>query len=190
MIIDLMKKRTSVRNFSDKDISDENMNTILEAARFSPSGGNEQQYIFGVISDKMKINEISDIANKQKWIKTCNKIVVLCSKIKSDEKNGRWIQEKRYPNLEISKIDKKLYTSLNIEEHQTKIPGTVMMLQALELGIYSTWVSLFDVDKLKKLLNLPEDIYPSEMLILGYPKDELKYLKKKELSEITFKDEY
>ncbi len=38
--------------FSDKKISQEIINYILEAGRLSPSGGNEQPWKFGVINDK------------------------------------------------------------------------------------------------------------------------------------------
>ncbi len=41
-----------MRDFSDKKISQEIINYILEAGRLSPSGGNEQPWKFGVINDK------------------------------------------------------------------------------------------------------------------------------------------
>ena len=67
MLLDLLKKRSSVRNFIDKDIPNEIINYILEAGRLSPSGGNEQPWKFGVINNQELIRKISEIAYNQKW---------------------------------------------------------------------------------------------------------------------------
>ena len=42
MIADLLKKRCSIRSFLDRKIPEDVLGAILEAARLSPSGGNEQ----------------------------------------------------------------------------------------------------------------------------------------------------
>jgi len=51
MLLDLLRKRYSCRNFSDRKISKEIINYMLECGRLSPSGGNEQPWKFGVITD-------------------------------------------------------------------------------------------------------------------------------------------
>ncbi len=79
MLLDLLKKRSSVRNFIDKDIPDEIINYILEAGRISPSGGNEQPWKFGVINNQELIRKISEIAYNQKWIGNANLLIVLCT---------------------------------------------------------------------------------------------------------------
>jgi len=42
MLLDLLKKRYSCRNFSNKKISDDIICYILECGRLSASGGNDQ----------------------------------------------------------------------------------------------------------------------------------------------------
>ena len=146
MLVDLLSKRSSVRHFSSREIPDEIVHSILEAGRMSPSGGNEQPWAFGVITDQKTIGRIADIAYGQKWIKSAPLLIVLVSKIVSDERGGRDIQKYRYPRwyAEIETMDKDLFSCLNLEEHQTKIPGTHMVLQALEYDLGSTWISYFD----------------------------------------------
>lgn len=192
MVNELLKKRRSVRDFMEKTISDEIIETILEAGRLSPSGGNEQSWIFGVIKDKELISKISKISYNQDWINTAPLLIVLCTIIVDDDKGGRNIQKVRFPTLkeDIEKMDKILYSSLNMEEHQTKICGTHMALSALENGIYSTWVSYFNVEELSKLLNLPSSIIPSEILVFGYPKHNLKPTEKKLIREVSFINYY
>ena len=68
MIIDLLKKRCSVRKFKQVTIPQDTIEYIIEAGRLSPSGGNEQPWMFGIVNDKDLINRISVAAYNQKWI--------------------------------------------------------------------------------------------------------------------------
>lgn len=188
MILELLKKRRSVRLFSEKEIDKEVINYMLECGRLSPSGGNEQPWKFGVITDKDTINKITNYCYNQKWISNAKLLIVLCSTIVNKNKGGRDIQIARFPELkdEIQKLNDNLYNRLNLEEHQTKIAGTHMVLAGLEKGVTSTWVSYFDVDMVSKLLNLPNEIIASEIIVFGYPKEKSKSITKKELENIVF----
>ncbi len=188
MIAELLKNRFSVREFQDKPIPGDVMKSILESGRLSPSGGNEQPWVFGVITDRNLISQIADIAYKQEWIVNAPLLIVLCTVGVNDDRGGRDIQKQRFPEYTelIEKMDQDLYWALNQEEHQTKIAGTHMALVALENGVGSCWVSLFNVKRLAKLLNLPMGCTPSEILVLGYPKEDRKLTKKKEINEVVF----
>lgn len=192
MLLDLLRNRCSVRKFKDSSIPSEIIDLILEAGRLSPSGGNEQSWKFGVITDKELICQIAELSYNQVWIKTSPLLIVLCAIIVDDNRDGRIIQKKRFPRYEqeIEKMDKELYSFLNLEEHQTKIPGTYMGLCALENGIYSTWVSYFNVEEVAKILRLPKYCIPSEIIAFGYPENELKYRDKKNIEEILFHNYY
>lgn len=191
-VINLLNKRSSIRSFLDKDIPNDVLNIILEAGRLSPSGGNEQPWKFGVITNKELIHTISQLAYNQKWIATSPLLIVMCTEIIDDQNGGRDIQKRRFPFIhdKIADMDKTLYSSLNLEEHQTKIPGTHMMLAALEQGIYSTWISYFDVVKLQDLLGLPQNIIPSEIIAFGYPKGKIAKRSKKHIDNIVFYNHY
>ena len=60
MIIELLEKRISVRKYQDKPLPANVLQTILEAGRLSPSGGNEQAWVFGMITDKALITAIAE----------------------------------------------------------------------------------------------------------------------------------
>jgi nitroreductase len=189
--LDLLKHRRSLRDFADKDVSSDVINEILEAGRLSPSGGNEQPWCFGVITEKSLISQIADLAS-QPWLASAPLVIVLCVVPVSDEGGGRDIQVDRFPQYkdQIMAMETDLYHALNMEEHQTKIPGTHMLLAALERGLGGCWVSRFDVRKLAEILHLPVDILPSELLILGYPAGEKPPKRKRSLSELTFYNKY
>jgi nitroreductase len=188
MLVDLLRERRSCRNFTGEEVKKTVIDNILEAGRLSPSGGNEQPWKFGVITDKNLIQKIARIAYNQSWIATASFLVVLCTGYVPDERGGRDIQKSRYPELSevITQMDIGIYTKLNQEEHQTKIPGTHMITAGLEQGLSATWISLFKVDEVALLLNLPENFIPGEIIAFGYPSKKEKPLKKKSLEEIVF----
>lgn len=192
MIVDLLKTRCSMRKFKQMQIPQDIVDHIIEAGRLSPSGGNEQPWMFGIISDKELIRKIALAAYNQEWIRSAPLLIVLCTTIVEDERGGRDIQVSRFPEWknEILNMDKELYSRLNSEEHQSKIPGTNMVLAALEQGVYSTWVSYFNVSEVSKLLNLPSSYIPSEILVFGYPEGEVKPRAKKKKNEIVFINSY
>ena len=187
-IIELLTKRFSVRKFQQKPVPEKALGDILEAGRLSPSGGNEQPWAFGVITEPDLIKQIAQIACNQSWIESAPLLIILCTLPVADSSGGRDIQMQRFPEYaqKIAEMDADLYWSLNQEEHQTKIAGTHMALAALEQGIGSCWVSRFNVRQLTQLLNLPTGYLPSEILVFGYPDSPQKPARKKSLDELVF----
>ena len=192
MITELLSTRFSVRQFQDKPIPDSILASMLEAGRLSPSGGNEQAWMFGVIRDRDLIARVAEIACGQKWLAQAPLLIVLCTIPVNDARGGRDIQCDRFPEYVeiIRQMDQDVYWALNQEEHQTKIAGAHIALAALEHGIGSCWVSRFEVKPLASLLDLPENVLPSEILALGYPSRRKKPLPKKRLDEVVFYNTY
>lgn len=192
MIIELLKRRSSVRNYQDRPIPTEVLQTILEAGRLSPSGGNEQPWLFGVITDAELIAALADLAYKQVWIAQAPCVIALCTVGVADARGGRDIQQLRYPQYRaaMAEMERGLYLALNQEEHQTKIAGTHMVLAALEQGVGACWVSRFNVPSVAQLLNLPAGTLPAELLVLGYPARAPRPQAKKALEEMVFYDRY
>lgn len=191
MILELLKGRASVRKFSSERVAEDLIQSILEAGRLAPSGGNEQSWKFGVVTDRDQILKIADIAYGQKWIATASFLIVLCTGIVEKERGGRDVLIARFPRYkaEILALPEEIYAAFTMEEHQTKIPGTQMMLAALEEGIASTWVSYFEVESLNELLSLPQGWTASEILAFGYPEEQMGMKPKKPLKEIVFWNE-
>ncbi|MBI9008729.1 MAG: nitroreductase [Tenericutes bacterium] len=57
--VETILKRRSVRDFLDKPISEEELQTIIKCGLFAPSAKNRQNWHFTVITNKDKIDEIS-----------------------------------------------------------------------------------------------------------------------------------
>lgn len=192
MLLDLLKTRYSCRNFSEKPIPSGIISYILECGRLSPSGGNEQPWKFGVITDKKLICQLAQAASvnyRQDWIGRSPLVIALCTQVLASE-NGE-IAMRRFPTFhdDLQKLDKKLLTAMSMEEHQTKIPGEHMVLAALEHGIYSTWISSVDCEKVAELLNV-QNYLVTNLIAFGYPATAGKSVRKKKLDDIVFTNRF
>ena len=68
--LDCIRARRSTRSFEDKQIEPEQLDALLEAAIWAPSGGNSQSWLFTVIRNKDTLLHINALvrAGFQHWI--------------------------------------------------------------------------------------------------------------------------
>lgn len=165
--LDLVKKRSSIRNFSTKPIEKEKLDYLLEAVRFSPSAVNFQPWSFIVIQDTEKIKKLSECYPRD-WFRTSPVCIVACG-----NHTQSWHRK-----------DGKDHCDIDIA-----IAVTHMVLAATELQLGSCWVCNFDEKKCCEILNLPEGIEPIALIPIGYPSDpsvfENNMAKRKTIDEIV-----
>jgi nitroreductase len=65
-----------------------------------------------------------------------------------------------------------------------------LVLTAHELGLGTVHVGLMDAKKIEETLQVPEGIRVVELTPLGYPDEQPKVPKRRELSEIVFHEKY
>jgi nitroreductase len=165
LILDLLKERYSAREFLDQAIPDEIVSDMLEGARLAPSGGNEQAWAFGVVTDSNLIRQIASLSYRnEKWMADAPLIVALCTRLTGCIAT----EDLRFPELAVAKDN--FLECIAMEEHQVKISGTQMALIALEHGIQCTWVSHYRVKEVAQVLRLPARYLPSNLLVFGYSK--------------------
>jgi nitroreductase len=142
--MDVVVARKSVRGFMDKAVEDEKLAKVLEVARLAPSWANKQCCRYIVVKDKAKIQEVSGSFS---WLKQAPVILVACANPKdSGDRNG----------MNYYLVD------VGISMQQLVLAAT-----ALELG--TCWIGAFDEAKVKKALQIPENIKVVAMTPLGYP---------------------
>lgn len=191
MLLDLLQKRYSCRNFSDRPISSEIVAYMLECGRLSASGGNHQPWKFGVVTDAGMIGRIAEAAStnfRQPWIAKAPLVIVLCTERRQEKAT---VELKRFPSLDgaLRQMDQDVYTAVYMEEHQTKIPGEHMVLAALEHGVYSTWISSMDCERVGALLGV-QGYLVTNAIAFGYPESHRALTPKKSLRDITFTDQF
>jgi len=195
----VIEKRQSIRNFSDKKIDTEIMNSILRAGRLSPSGGNAQNRYFGIIEDNKIKKDLAEAAGKQMWIAKAPVVIAHCSYIGYDlaevaEDNfALKVNKTRFGSKLISYLnsyhDRRMMNSF-WNNSNPLIPGEHMLLAAENYGISGCWVGYLDIKKASEILNLPDDIVCLFLMPLGYAAEKKESKEKKTLDELVFYDNW
>jgi len=64
-LMSVIQKRRSVRVYKSGKVSDAQLNTILEGARWAPSGANTQPWEFVVTRDRKKMKRIREVYDNE-----------------------------------------------------------------------------------------------------------------------------
>lgn len=147
---DLIKKRWSPRAFTGKEISQKDLETILEASSWAFSSMNYQpwRYIYAHKNDTQNFQKMVDCLApfNQSWAK--NASVLILSMAKKNYDDGK-------PNISA--------------EHDLGAANSTLALQAFSMNIYSHVMGGFDRNKTIMQLNIDEkEFNPVAFIALGY----------------------
>lgn len=167
-VLDNIYQRRSVRNFSDKEVSDEIIKEIIRAGTYAPTAVNKQPWRFVVIKNKQLIEEYDNRAKKA---------FLAAYKDTENPDMVRFVQFLSKPKTRIfygAPVLILVFASPNvINEHDCALAAENMMLAAQSLGIGSCWIGLagglgYDIEFLKEV-GVPEGHKLIAPLIFGYP---------------------
>jgi nitroreductase len=174
--------RRSIRSFKTDPIPNEYFNELLNAARLAPSGCNAQPWRFKIVTEQAAKSEIAYAAYNQTFISRAPAVIVCCADINGYlEGTVSGIQdlgkigaaENRIVDILLKRADQlKLYS---IEQLGPQIAFNVaiaiehIVLRALDFGLGTCWIRLFDVNKIRELFRWEENILPVTLLPIGYP---------------------
>ena len=141
--------RRSVRKYKKDQISEEIIKKLLNAAMCAPSALNEQPWEFIVVDDETLLDKISQFSNHSSFVKTAPLAVVVLA------------------NLD--KVKSTLY-------HQDLAACTQnLMLEAVTHNLGTCWLGTYPKEDrmsyVKNLFNLPDNIEPFSIIVVGYPED-------------------
>ncbi|HHN66386.1 MAG TPA: nitroreductase [Nitrospirae bacterium] len=178
-LFEAIRTRRSIRRFSDRDVEDDKVTRILDAARMAPSWANLQCWRFIVVRDRQKRETISELTYVESFF------APLGYKVNPAKKGIReapvLIVACAIPGDSGSLWDQNYYlTDLGIASEN-------LMLATHALGLGTVFVGVFDEQKIKELLSIPENIRVVGLFPIGYPLEEKKEPpKRKPLEEIVF----
>lgn len=166
-IFEIFKLRRSIRAFTEEDVSDEQIEKILEAARWAPSAGNIQPWEFIVVRRPDIKRDLARAALNQTFIEEAPVVIVACA---NEIRSGR-IYGSRGVNLYC------------IQDTAAAIEN--MLLAACALGLGACWVGAFDEEAARKILRIPRGVRPVAMIPVGYPAEKPSPPRKRPLKEIA-----
>ncbi|WP_326910762.1 nitroreductase family protein [Sedimentibacter sp. MB31-C6] len=181
-LIEAIKSRRSIRKFKSDAIPNNYIYELIKAARLAPSGTNLQPTRYVIIKSieaKSKLKECTPLP----FVSEAPLIIACCIDTNSvSQTNDRMTElreaqafidtplDKEYPKRE-SNSKSSVYTEavksyLNLN---AAIAIDHITLRAVDLGLGSCWVMMFDKEKVKKLLELDENYDVVALLPIGYP---------------------
>ncbi|OGF65003.1 MAG: hypothetical protein A2Y62_14345 [Candidatus Fischerbacteria bacterium RBG_13_37_8] len=64
-LLQIIKQRRSIREFTDEPVSDNDIKTLIDAARYAPSNTNRQPWKFIIIRNKTILSQISEVVTSR-----------------------------------------------------------------------------------------------------------------------------
>lgn len=152
-LLEIMRKRRSVRNYTGENIPDEKLAKILQAGLLSASGRSRRPWEFVVVQDKEMLEKLSHCrVGSAKMLKNAGCAIVVFA---NPEKTDVWV-----------------------EDCSIVMSNMHLMADSLELG--SCWIQgrLREAENgestenyCKSLLNVPNEYVLEAILSIGIPKE-------------------
>lgn len=165
--IEAIRTRRSVRGFTDENVGDEAITSILEAGRWAPSGLNNQPWRFIIVRNPETRVELSKLTVYGPTIKNAPVLVVvfldtehMYNYVKDVQSIGACIQN--------------------------------MFLCIHSLGLGGVWLGeiLKSREKVNEILDAPDTYELMAVIALGHPASKLRISERKELDQLVFHEKF
>jgi nitroreductase len=140
--------RSSVREYDDEQLTEEDVGYILKCAGTAPSAGNLEAWDVIVVTDEATRGALAEAAFSQEHVERAPVIFVVCSNyVRSMSRYG----------------ERGILYGLE----DATIACTYMMLAAHAKNLQSCWTGAFDDNEVRGILDLPQHIRPVSLLAVG-----------------------
>ena len=167
----LIAERFSVRSFKNEHLPEEIVEKILEAGHLAPTGCNNQPQRILVLNNDEAIEKLKNCTRCHFDAPTA---MLVCY-----NKDECWTR--KYDGKTCGVADACIVT-------------THMMLGAYSIGVGSCWVMHFDPAAMREAYNIPENIEPLALLVMGYPHEDAAPIEMhstfRPLDEVVFYDSF
>lgn len=140
--------RRSVRSFNSREIDDDTVEKILDAAMLAPSAGNEQPWHFVVIKERSILEEIPNIHPYAAMVRDASMAILVCGDPSLERHSGFWVQD-----------------------CAAAVENILLAVRALDLG--AVWVGIHPVEErvqlFRSLCLVPQKVIPFAIVPIGYP---------------------
>jgi len=144
-----VKTRRSIRSYKGKEIPEEKLLRVMDAARVAPSGHNRQYWKFYIVESEDKKRKVAEACSGQTWIAEAPEVIVATG-WKVPFSRGGYMGDMTF-TMDVS------------------IAFTHLILAARAEGLGTCWIGDFSNEKVKEALGLPEKEYVVAVTPIGYP---------------------
>lgn len=165
-LIEAIRDRRSIRSYKNKEVEEEKIKKIIKCGQMAPSAGNLQARDFIVVSKSKNKKEIAEAAS-QDSIREASVVIVVCANKKRSA----------------SRYGERGRTLYAIQDADAATQN--MLLTIHSIGLASCWIGAFDEEKVKKTLNIPNEVRPITILPIGYPDKKPTAPSRMDVDEVT-----
>ena len=148
-LIQTIFARRSIRKYTSETISEESIQTLLEAAMAAPSASNRKPWQFIVITERETLDALAESHRHGKMLFDAPLSIAVCGDLTEMERF--WVQD----------------CSAATEN---------LLLAATALGLGAVWLGVYPreerVRAVRRILSLPEHITPLNLIAIGHPAEE------------------
>lgn len=167
-VFEAIKKRRSVRKFDQRrQVSQNQIQKLLEAARWAPSAGNLQSHFFYVVRERGVKEELVRAALGQEEVGQASVVFVSCADLERSAS--------RYGNR-----GRDLYAI-----QDATIATQNMWVAATEMGLGAVWIGAIDEAEVARVLDIPEALRPIALLAVGYPAESPSAPSRRSIEDIS-----
>jgi nitroreductase len=143
-VIKAIRERRSIRKYKSTEVSEENIDIILQAGRWAPSASNKQPWQFIVVQDPALRKKLADAHS-----------------------NGRFMNES--PVVIVVLGDPKKHPRYHLSDPHNAVMN--MLLAAYNQGLSTCWMGVRDTEiepAFRELLKIPKDLRVICAVSVGY----------------------
>ena len=170
-IIESLYRRKSMRVYEDKPIPNDIKQVILEAATQAPSAGCQQLYTILDITEQGLKETLAESCDHQPFIAKAPMVLVFCADCK------KW-----YDMYKEARCTPRVpgVGDLMLAVTDTAIAAQNAVVAAESFGLGSCYIGdiMENCEEQRKLLKLPEYVFPAVMLVFGWPTKQQQQRKK------------
>ena len=163
--------RKSIRKYKNEPITQEIVDELLDAARLAPSAKNVQSHRYFIIQEQNTRNKLAEQgAFKHLFVYEAPLIIICCA------------DPSQYPPSVDLDASPKNYALIDLS-----IAASFLVLRATELGLGTVFVAQINRDKIKKILDIPQNYIVPFVIPIGYPAEDPIPKPRKNIGEIIIK---
>ena len=161
-MLDLIRKRRSIRKYTDALVSDADIKTLLEAAMAAPSANDLRPWEFVVVRHQDLRRRLADM---KEWSYMCADAPVVFVVCGDEQRSGHWVED----------------ASAATEN---------LLLTAVALGLGGVWVAVYPDQPreqyARETLGIPAELRVLCLVPVGYPAESKPAYTKYEAAKVHF----
>jgi nitroreductase len=149
--LSVIHSRKSVRNYTGKPVSKEDLTTLMKAGMAAPSARNQQPWAFIAVTDEEALIALAKGLPYTKMIVNSRACIVVCgdmNKALTGVEQAFWIQD-------------------------CSAASENILLAAEAMGLGAVWSGMYPIEErvthVRKVLGLPDNIVPLNIIAVGHP---------------------